>query len=118
MSGSAWTGPAAAGDCLSMAATAGVAMYRKDLIELLRDRPASLHELALELGMRSRDLEEDLQHLAKSLKNLPWHAIITPATCRKCGFVFHRDKLHKPGRCPRCHGTWISEPLIRIEERR
>ena len=93
-------------------------MYRKGLIARLHDRPASLHELARELGMRPQELEEDLLHLVKSLKNLPWHAIITPAACRKCGFVFRKDKLHRPGRCPRCHGTWISEPLIRIEERR
>jgi len=69
-------------------------------------------------GMRPRELEDKLHHLIRSLKNLPCHAIITPATCRKCGFVFHRDKLHRPGKCPRCHGAWISEPLIRIEESR
>lgn len=93
-------------------------MYRKDLLEILHDRPASLHELALLLKLHPREVEDDLNHLIRSLKNLPCHAIITPATCRKCGFVFHRDKLHKPGKCPRCHGTWISEPLISIEENR
>jgi predicted Zn-ribbon and HTH transcriptional regulator len=93
-------------------------MYRKDLIGMLQGKPASLHELAGRLEMRPQELEDDLQHLIRSLKNRSWHAIITPATCRKCGFVFHRDKLHKPGKCPRCHGTWISEPLISIEERR
>lgn len=93
-------------------------MYRKDLIGMLRDRPASLHELALLLGVRQKELEDDLQHLLKSLKNMPFHVIITPAACRKCGFVFHKDKLHKPGKCPRCHGTWISDPLISIQESR
>jgi predicted Zn-ribbon and HTH transcriptional regulator len=93
-------------------------MYRKDLLEILHDRPASLHELALLLKLHPREVEDDLNHLIRSLKNLHCHAIITPATCRKCGFVFHRDKLHKPGKCPRCHGTWISEPLISIEENR
>jgi predicted Zn-ribbon and HTH transcriptional regulator len=93
-------------------------MFRKDLLEMLQDRPASLHELALLLGAHPRELEDDLHHLFRSLKNLPYWAIITPATCRKCGFVFNRDKLHKPGKCPSCHGTWISEPLISIEESR
>ncbi|MGD8618315.1 MAG: transcriptional regulator [Gammaproteobacteria bacterium] len=93
-------------------------MFRKDLIGILHDRPASLHELALLLGVRPQELEGDLHHLLKSLKNMPYHAIITPASCRKCGFVFHDDKLHKPGKCPRCHGTWISDPVICIEERR
>jgi len=90
-------------------------MYRKDLIELLQQQPASLHEMARLLEMRPGELEDDLRHLFRSLTNLPYHAIITPACCRKCGFVFHRDKLHKPGKCPRCHGTWISAPLIGVE---
>lgn len=85
---------------------------------MLQDRPASLHELAGRLDLPPKALEDDLHHLIRSLKNRPYHAIITPATCRKCGFSFNRDKLHKPGKCPRCHGTWISEPLIGIEERR
>jgi predicted Zn-ribbon and HTH transcriptional regulator len=25
--------------------------------------------------------------------------------------------LHKPGKCPRCSSTWISEPMISIEEK-
>jgi predicted Zn-ribbon and HTH transcriptional regulator len=24
--------------------------------------------------------------------------------------------LHKLGKCPRCKGTWISEPLIALQE--
>jgi predicted Zn-ribbon and HTH transcriptional regulator len=51
-----------------------------------------------------------------SLKKMPYRAIIKPAKCKKCGFVFHKDKLHKPGKCPMCHSTWISESLISIEE--
>ena len=93
-------------------------MYRKDLIGILRERPASLHDLALLLELRPKDLEDDLRHLIRSLRNMTYRAVITPATCRKCGFVFHEDKLHKPGKCPHCHGTWISDPLISIEEQR
>jgi predicted Zn-ribbon and HTH transcriptional regulator len=93
-------------------------MYRKDLIGMLQNQPASLHELALLLEVTPKDVEDDLHHLIKSLRNLPYQAIIKPAACRKCGFVFHKDKLHKPGKCPACKGTWISEPLISIEERR
>ena len=92
-------------------------MFRKDLIGILRDQPLSLQELALRLEMRPQELEDDLHHLIRSLKHMPYHVIITPATCRKCGFVFQKGKLHKPGKCPRCHETWISEPLISIEER-
>ncbi len=85
---------------------------------MLRNHPASLHQLALSLGMGAKDVEDDLQHLIKSMRNSPYRAVVTPARCRKCGFLFHRDKLRKPGRCPGCRGSWISEPLISIEERR
>ena len=93
-------------------------MYRKELISILQNHPTSLHELAQLLEERPKDVEDDLHHLIKSLRNMSYHAVITPATCKKCGFVFHKDKLHKPGKRPRCHDTSINEPLIRIEERR
>ena len=93
-------------------------MFRKDLIEILKARPISLHELALLIDSAPRDLEDDLRHLFRSLRSGPLCPVITPARCRSCGFEFHRDKLHKPGKCPRCRGTWISEPMISLEERR
>lgn len=91
-------------------------MYRKDLIGLLHNQPTSLSELALQLGERQKVVEDDLRHLIKSLKHMPYRIIISPATCRKCGFVFQKDKLHKPGKCPGCDGTWINDPLISIED--
>ncbi|MGA7982621.1 MAG: hypothetical protein WCA32_20665 [Chromatiaceae bacterium] len=93
-------------------------MFRKDLIVILKARPIALRELALLLDIRPRDLEEDLQHLFRSLRNDPLCPVITPASCRTCGFRFDDRKLHKPGKCPRCKGTWTSEPLISLEEKR
>jgi len=81
-------------------------------------RPVTLYELSLELEAKPRDLEDDLQHLFRSLRGMPPCPVIEPAHCRKCGFRFHAEKLRKPGKCPRCKGTWISEPLISVEERR
>lgn len=92
-------------------------MFRKDLIELLQHHPATLHELSDLLEEPVKDVESDLQHLLRSLHHLPYRAIITPAHCNKCQFVFGKEKLHKPSKCPRCKGTWISEPRIAIEER-
>jgi len=93
------------------------AVFRKDLIELLLMRPMSIQQIARLLEERPRDVEDDLHHLLRSLKKSPYRAVVTPARCRKCGFCFHDDKLHKPGKCPRCRETWISEPLIEIRER-
>lgn len=91
-------------------------MYRKDLIPLLLERPYSVTELAYLMDETPRDLEQDLQHLLKSLRRMPYHAVIEPAKCRRCGFVFHHDKLRKPGKCPRCKGTRIREPFISVRE--
>lgn len=93
-------------------------MFRRDLIDMLKERPMSLHELALLLDEKPRDLEDDLQHLFRSLRKEPLCPLITPARCRRCGFEFDDHKLHKPGKCPRCKGTWNSEPLISLEEKR
>ena len=36
-------------------------MFRRDLIDILKERPISLHELALLFDERPRDLEDDLE---------------------------------------------------------
>jgi hypothetical protein len=93
-------------------------MFRRDLIDILEARPISLQELALVLDEKPRDLEDDLQHLFRSLRKNPLGPVITPAHCRKCDFLFGEHKLHKAGKCPRCKGTGIGEPLISLEEKR
>ncbi len=92
-------------------------MFRKDLIGILKTQPISQHELALLLDSRPRDLEDDLRHLFRSLRKDAIRPSIVPARCVKCGFLFDDHKLRKPGKCPRCNGTWISDPLISLEER-
>ena len=92
-------------------------MYRKGLIGMLRDHPVSIHELAVMLGQPAKDVEDDMRHLIKSLRNMPYRAVVIPAACRKCGFTFNKDKLHKPGKCPKRNSTWTSEPMISIEEK-
>ena len=66
---------------------------------------------------RADVIEDDLRHLIKSLRHSEYRLRITPAHCRKCGFTFQKEKLHKPGKCPHCHETWIQEPLLEIEKR-
>ena len=92
-------------------------MFRKDLIDLLLENPMSIVEIAKLMDMRPKDVEDDLRHLFRSLKRTEYRAKVTPAQCRKCGFTFGRDKLHKPGKCPQCHGTWIREPRVYIYSR-
>jgi predicted Zn-ribbon and HTH transcriptional regulator len=91
-------------------------MFRKGLINMLLDNPHSLVEIAKALDVPPKDVEDDLHHLQKSMKRSGYKLVIQPAECRKCGFKFKKDKLHKPGKCPQCHETWIQEPLIEVVE--
>jgi predicted Zn-ribbon and HTH transcriptional regulator len=90
-------------------------VHRKELIPILRERPRTVHDLARELEVRPADLEDDLRHLARSLRGTPTPLIVEPAACRKCGFTFGLEKLGKPGRCPMCRETWIQPARVHIE---
>lgn len=92
-------------------------MFRKDLIPLLQDNPLGLDEIAHQMAMTQKDVEDDLKHLMKSLKHSDYQLCIIPAKCRKCGFIFNKEKLRKPGKCPKCHNTWIQEPVFLINLR-
>ncbi len=89
-------------------------MYRKEIIALLKEQSSTVSELARRFEVKSRDIEEELEHIRRSIKNEGLTLRITPAQCRKCGFVFNRDKFDKPGKCPKCRSTWIKEPELRI----
>ena len=89
-------------------------VFRKDLIPLLLAQPLSITQIARMVREAPRDVASDLQHLLRSLKHLEYSVLITPATCRKCAFEFGPDKLQKPSKCPECHSTWLTEPLIEL----
>ena len=91
-------------------------MYRKDLIPILLGHAYSITDLARLLGESPKGVEQDLLHVIKSLRRMPYRTVIVPARCRHCGFTFGEDKLRKPGKCPKCKSTWIHEPLISIKE--
>lgn len=89
-------------------------MYRKALVQLLLDNPMSLSAIAEAMEVTPREVEEDLQHLQRSLRHSEYRLLVHPAVCRKCGFRFKEEKLHKPGKCPQCHHSWIEEPRLEI----
>ena len=93
-------------------------MFRKDLIQLLLDRPTSISEIARSVDESPGQISDDVAHLLRSLKHMDYKAVIEPAKCRACGFVFSEGKLNKPSKCPECRGTWITEPRIAIENTR
>jgi transcriptional regulator len=92
-------------------------MFRKDLIPILLNRPLTVSEISRIVDQTGKDTTDDLEHLLKSLKHMEYEALIEPAVCKKCGFEFSTDKLRKPSKCPKCKGTWITEPQIQLKRR-
>lgn len=89
---------------------------REELAAALRRAPATARDLSREVGLRERDVAEHLGHLARSLEPRGERLAVEPAACIACGFVFgSRERLTRPGACPRCRSTRIDPPVFRIE---
>jgi predicted Zn-ribbon and HTH transcriptional regulator len=89
-------------------------MFRKELIPLLHNNPLRLSEIARLCDIPLKDVADDVRHLHKTLKKSAYRIAVTPAECRKCGFVFSTEKLLKPSKCPQCRSTWLEEPVVQI----
>jgi predicted Zn-ribbon and HTH transcriptional regulator len=96
---------------------------RERIIELLTatEEPMDVGEIARGLGLDPREaasIYEDLEHIARSLKNSGFVLLVQPPTCKSCGYVF-RDlkRLKKPSKCPRCRSERIYPPRFIIRPR-
>jgi transcriptional regulator len=88
---------------------------RQRLRAALVGRTYSARELSGMLSIPEREVYGHLEHLRRTLQASDRSLVVIPSRCRKCGFLFRkRDKLKKPGRCPQCRETLISEPLFTI----
>lgn len=91
---------------------------RSALRETLRVGQHSLRELSQQLGVSERDLLDHLEHLARSLPHDGERLAVDPPRCLACGFSFEqRTRLKRPGRCPACKATRISQPTFAITAR-
>jgi hypothetical protein len=90
---------------------------RQGIIAELLEGPGSARDLSAAVGIPEREVYDHLEHIRRSLSAFGRHFVVTPAECKKCGFVFaKRDKLKRPGKCPVCKGESIREPLYAIED--
>jgi predicted Zn-ribbon and HTH transcriptional regulator len=88
---------------------------RQDIISALAGRSISARDISASVRVSEKEVYGHLEHIKKSKElNLK----ITPAVCRKCGFVFRkRERLKRPGRCPVCKGESMQEPLFCVIRR-
>ncbi len=90
---------------------------RQRLIDLLQGTRLTARQLAQQLGIPERQVEEHLAHVIKTIARDPGRRfVLEPSTCPDCDFVFRdRVKLTKPSRCPRCRGEGIRAPRYGID---
>jgi predicted Zn-ribbon and HTH transcriptional regulator len=93
---------------------------RQRIVQLLSGTERTFEELRRELGLPVRRLEEELQHVERSVRRSrrdPRRLAVDPPRCLECGFVF-RDRaparFSTPGRCPRCKSERIAQPRLTI----
>ncbi len=90
---------------------------RRAIVAALERGECSARDLSSAVGIPEKEVYGHLEHIRKTMSTAGRHLAISPAECRKCGFVFSkRERLTKPGRCPVCRGESIHEPLFSIEE--
>lgn len=88
---------------------------RAQLLERLREGPRTAKELSGLIGIREREVLDHLEHLRRSLHRSGERLIVAPAECRACGHRFaKRDRLTRPGSCPRCRAQRISSPAFHV----
>lgn len=81
---------------------------RKELLSILSSEVLSANSLSQIIGRSEKEVFDHLEHLNRS-KLIK----VEPAFCKKCGFEFRdRQRLKKPGKCPKCKSTFIQEPLF------
>ena len=90
---------------------------RHEILSALERGLRSAGEISREVRISEREVYGHLEHIRKTASRSANHLIITPAECRRCGFIFSkRERLRKPGRCPLCRGESIKEALFSISE--
>ena len=89
---------------------------RQQISSLLEDERLSAKDISVGTGISEKEVYQHLHHIQKTVSRKSKNLVITPAVCRKCGFVFaKRVRFKKPGKCPICRGESIEEPFFCIE---
>ncbi|OYR57037.1 transcriptional regulator [Halorubrum halodurans] len=89
---------------------------RQRIAARLRAEPATASDLAAELSLPTPTVYEHLEHVSRSIGNddADESFLVSPPTCRDCGFDGFDDPLNAPSRCPECNCERIDEPAFVI----
>ena len=86
---------------------------RQRIADTLRKSPATASELAAELALPTPTVYTHLEHVSRSVDG-DEAFLVSPPTCRDCGFDGFDDPVNDPSRCPECRSERIEEPAFVI----
>lgn len=90
---------------------------RQEIVSLLVGKTLSAREISANIGVSEKDVYEHLEHIQRTINKREHNLIVTPAVCKKCGFVFRkRERLKKPSKCPVCRNEIIGEPFFSVRK--
>lgn len=88
---------------------------RHAIMALLSDKGVSAQEISSAVSLPEKEVYHHLAHIRRSLHATGAVLEITPAVCRRCGFIYaKREKMTPPGKCPVCRNEAISDPLFSL----
>jgi predicted Zn-ribbon and HTH transcriptional regulator len=88
---------------------------REEIVVRLSEVALDFEQLRTELDVPVHVLDEDLRHVARSVRATGGRLKVERPECVDCGFRFRRESFKPPGRCPRCRSHRISGPVLRVE---
>jgi hypothetical protein len=90
---------------------------RQEIVSLLEGNTLSAKEISVDIGVSEKEVYEHLEHIQRTVNKREHNLIVTPAVCKKCGFVFRkRERLNKPSKCPVCRNEIIGEPFFSVKK--
>lgn len=90
---------------------------RQEMILELKGEPMDVRGLSQALRISEKEVARHLPHVAKSVAGKGMQFQVHPAYCENCDFTFtHRQRLTRPGKCPRCRQSRIQGPWYEVLE--
>jgi len=89
---------------------------RQHLMDLLTQHAWTARELAGQVHLAERLVEDHLAHIIRSLERSTSQQFeMEEPECQDCGYAFrNRTRLKRPSRCPSCRSEAVSSPRFSI----
>jgi len=95
---------------------------REEIARLLEsaEQPMTAQDICDILDLEKRSIVyDDIDHIARSVRNQGKEVVVKPASCGKCHYVFRvKGSAKAPTKCPKCKSEWLLAPAFLIRNRR